>query len=107
MGAAASASSKLGDISSEAIEDYCSEITGKDYTETFSKHNVNGQVLEKYVGNVDALLEFLVEIGMEDVDHQQMLYDMLMQVGVSGRTTCPFYDTPDYKLHVHTDGLFS
>jgi len=82
MGAAASATSTLASISSEAIEDYCFEITGHDYTDVFSKHNVNGEVLEKHVGNVDTLTEFLTDIGMTNLEHQQMLYDMLMQVCV-------------------------
>jgi hypothetical protein len=80
MGAAASASSTLASISSEAIEDYCHKITGQDYTNVFAKNNVDGQVLEKYVGNVDTLIEFLTDVGMTDLDHQQMLYDALMQV---------------------------
>ena len=80
MGSAVSVTSSLGDISSEAIEDFCNEITGQDYTDVFVKHSVDGKVLEKYVGNVDTLLEFLNDIGMTDLDHQQMLYDAMMQV---------------------------
>lgn len=80
MGAAASATSTLAEVTSEAIEDYCYEITGHDYTHVFSKHNVDGKVLESYIGNVDTLIDFLSDIGMTDLDHQQMLYDTLMQV---------------------------